>query len=158
MFTVDIEGETELASAWSSACNLIRQGVSRGVMYGVKEGAAEARQKHTFKNRSGDLERSIEGTPFGWADGGNTYQGEIRAKESWASFVEYATKPHVIVIRKANWLHWEEPQGDHHFAKRVQHPGTKAQPFMHLAYFKCERVMIREAELGIEAAQGVLDR
>lgn len=48
--------------------------------------------------------------------------------------------------------------GHHHFAKQGHHPGTKGQPFMFLAYFKCERVMLPEIELGIDAAQGILDR
>lgn len=158
MFTVELEGESEIAAAWGTACNIVRQGASRGVRMGVQEGAHEAKTKHTFKNQSGDLERSIEGVALGSVNGGDGFQGVIRATANHASYVEYDTKPHTIVVRRAVWLHWEQPQGDVHFAKVVHHPGTKAQPFMHLAYFKCERVMIREIERGIVHAQGALDR
>lgn len=158
MFSVTIEGEAELEHDWGKACSAIRIGVARGVSRGVKEGAAEARSKHSFTTRSRALEDSITGVSLGWADSGNRYSGVIRANANHASFVEYDTKAHVIVVRRANWLHWEEPQGDHHFAKRVWHPGTKAQPFMFLAFYKCERVMIREVESSVVAAQHVLDQ
>ncbi len=158
MFTVDLEGESELTAAWGTACNIVRQGISRGVRMGVQEGAHEARSKHTFKSQSGDLERSIEGVALGSANGGDRFEGVIRATAKHATYVEYDTKPHRIVVRRAVWLHWEQPQGDFHFAKAVNHPGTKGQPFMHLAYFKCERAMVREIEHGIVAAQGALDR
>jgi hypothetical protein len=156
MFTAEIEGLSEITASFGKAVNLVHQGVSRGVIHGVKEGATEARQKHTFKNRSHALEQSIEGVPFGWVNGGSRFDGIIRATAKHASWVEYPTRPHVITVRYAKWLHWEEPQGDHHFAKRVNHPGTKGQPFMHLAYFKAERVIIREIEIGIAQAQSVL--
>lgn len=157
MFTVTLEGEAELERAWGKAVNVIRHGVMRGVSRGVKEGAAEARSKHSFKNRTDALQSSIVGLALGWAESGNRYVGAIRATARHASFVEYPTKAHAIVIRRANWLHWEAPQGDHHFAKRVWHPGTKGQPFMFLAFYKCEAVMIREVEIGAVAAQQALD-
>ena len=157
MFSVTIEGEAELERDWGKACSVIRIGLARGVSRGVKEGAAEARSKHSFTSRSRALEESITGVSLGWAESGNRYSGIIRAAAKHASFVEYDTKPHVIVVRRASWLHWEEPQGDHHFAKRVWHPGTKAQPYMFLAFYKCERIMILEVEAGIRQAQAVLD-
>lgn len=158
MFTIELEGVAELEQAWGSATNLIRDGVSKGVAKGVKEGAQEARSKHTFQNRTGELEKSIEGVALGWRDGMLRCEGVIRATAKHASFVDEGTKPHVIVVRRARWLSWEESQGDRHFAVRVNHPGTKAQPFMHHAYFKCERVILREIESGVAAAQGALNR
>lgn len=158
MFTVTLQGEAEVERAWGKAVNVIRHGVMRGVSRGVKEGSAEARSKHRFKNRTGRLESSITGVALGWTGSGNRYIGVIRASAAHAGFVEYDTKAHPITIRRANWLHWEEPQGNHHFAKRVWHPGTKAQPFMHFAFYKCEGVMIREVEIGAVAAQQALDR
>lgn len=160
MFTATVEGEAELISAWGSACNLLRAATSRGVMMGVKEGVAEAKAKHTFKNQTGDLEKSITYQVLGWRDGGNRFEAKILAGEGlkYGWFVEHGTKAHIIERRKADWLHWEPEPGDHHFAKRVRHPGTKPMPFMHFAYFKCERVIIRELELGIQAASLALSR
>lgn len=46
---------------------------------------------------------------------------------SYAPFVEFGTKPHVIEPKNAKALYW--PGADHP-VKRVNHPGTKANPFM----------------------------
>jgi hypothetical protein len=43
-------------------------------------------------------------------------------------------------------LRWEDGDGVH-FAKRVQHPGTKPQPFMGPAYLKAERVLVARGEV-----------
>jgi hypothetical protein len=59
-----------------------------------------------------------------------------------AVFLEYDTKPHVIEPRNAKMLSWTTGKrlsgrarsgkgaGQRIFAKRVHHPGTKAQPFL----------------------------
>jgi hypothetical protein len=46
---------------------------------------------------------------------------------SYAPFVEFGTKPHVILPKNAKALYW--PGADHPVA-RVNHPGTKPNPFM----------------------------
>jgi hypothetical protein len=157
VFEVNIEGLSELETAWGRVVNRLRQSAARGVILAVKEGAHEARSRHSFRSRSGALEKSIHGVWFGWTEGATRFTGVIRATAKHAGFVEYDTKPHIITVRSAAWLHWEEPQGDHHFAKVVHHPGTRGQPFMHLAYFKAERVLMREAEIAAAEAQGILD-
>ena len=157
-FSAEVVGENELRFAWGQVVGIIKRGTMGAVSKAVKEGAREARTKHTFKNRTRALERSIEGFVVGWTDSGNMYVGYIRAGAKHASFVEYPTRAHEIKIRKANWLHWVDDAGDHHFAKKVRHPGTKGQPFMHLAYYKAERVLIREAEITLKRAQEYLER
>lgn len=156
MFTVTLEGETELATAWVNVTAAVRAGARRGVSMGVKEGADEARRKHAFRNRTGRLEKSIVGEVTGSSD--TEHRGRIGAWATYASYVEYPTRPHKIRIRVANWLHWEAPPGDRHFAKETRHPGTAGQPFIGIAYAKCERVMIREIEIGIAQAQAILNR
>lgn len=47
--------------------------------------------------------------------------------------VEYGTEPHVIEPRTKRALWWP---GAHHPVKKVQHPGTPAQPFMRPALYK----------------------
>lgn len=37
-------------------------------------------------------------------------------------------KPHKIRVKNANSLHWEKPQGTHHFAMEVNHPGFEPIP------------------------------
>lgn len=155
MFTASLENEDSAELAFGWAVIAVRQGAERGVRMGVSEGANEARRGHTFRNRTGALEQSIVGQFVGWK--GNEVYGRISARKAYASYVDGGTRPHEIRIRRARWLHWEEPQGDHHFAKVVQHPGTSPRPFMHLAYYKAERVVVREIEVGIAFAQEILD-
>lgn len=46
---------------------------------------------------------------------------------SYAPYVEFGTAPHVIVPKTAKALYWT---GAAHPVKKVNHPGTKANPFM----------------------------
>lgn len=156
MFGAELEGEAEFAEAWGSATNIIRDGAAQGVIRGVREGVAEAKRNHTFKNQSGTLEESIQGTALGWR--GDKFEGVIRATAKYASFVEEGTRAHIIEPRRADALGFVGSDGNLRFARIVRHPGTKPMPFMAIAYLKAERVIIREAELGVERAQARLDR
>ena len=179
MFTFDIES-AGLVKAWVGVRAAVRGGMRKGVSMGVAEGAQEARTAHRFQNRTGNLEKSIVGvvtasrTSVGAANGSNrigrlkvdnldgaidgAHFGEMRATMEYASFVENGTKPHVILPKRGKWLAWENPQGDWHFARKVNHPGTKPYGYMAQAYLKCERVMIREVHSGIAVAQSILDQ
>lgn len=46
---------------------------------------------------------------------------------SYAPYVEFGTKPHVIEPKEAKALYWP---GAEHPVKRVNHPGTRANQFM----------------------------
>jgi hypothetical protein len=46
---------------------------------------------------------------------------------SYAPFVEFGTKPHVIEAKDKKALYWP---GAEHPVRRVNHPGTKENPFM----------------------------
>jgi hypothetical protein len=181
MFSVSIN-TAELVQAWVGVRAAVRAGVRRGVSQGVQEGAQEARSQHAFTNRTGTLEKSIEGrltgnrTSVGAATGNNgrigrwkatsldgevdgAQFGEIKASAAYASFVENGTKPHMIFPKRVSALSWIPMEGGpRRFAKWVKHPGTKPYPYMSLAYLKCERVMIREIQRGVADAQAILDR
>jgi hypothetical protein len=178
MFHATVDSE-DFATTWVGVRAAVRAGMRRGVSQGVQEGAAEAKTKHVFKNRTGDLERSIVGrltgnrTSVGASRGTNIPSsqssrtsldpndgaqfGLIEATMPYASFVENGTRPHLILPKKGRWLAWERPAGEWHFAQRVNHPGSRPHPYMSFAYLKCERVMIREIERGIADAQKILD-
>ena len=69
-------------------------------------------------------------------------RAETIASASYAAYVEQGTRPHEIRPRNRKALRWAASSGDARlsgtprsggrvrFAKRVQHPGTRAQPFM----------------------------
>jgi hypothetical protein len=66
----------------------------------------------------------------------------VEASAGYAAYVEMGTKPHTIQPRNAKMLSWTTGKrlsgrarsgkgaGQRIFAKRVHHPGTKAQPFL----------------------------
>ena len=95
-----------------------------------------------------DLPSDVDGAQF----------GEIRAGMEYASYVEEGTRPHMIYPKRATVLSWIGYDGTRVFARWVNHPGSKPYPFMHHAYLKCERVMVREIYRGIADAQQILDR
>lgn len=62
----------------------------------------------------------------------NTTSGGVTL--SFTAYVPYAkyviegTPPHLIRARAARYLHWKDGSGDH-FAKQVNHPGTRPNDF-----------------------------
>ena len=155
MFEVHLDGEDDLRRAWSAALGHVSDGIRAGVQKGVDEGAADARAHHRYTDRTGNLTSKTTGRVITSTHGGA--EGEIVADAPYASFVEEGTKAHVILPRRGQWLAWERPQGDWHFARRVNHPGSKSYPFMGLAYLKCEAVILREIEIGAARAEPALD-
>ena len=64
-------------------------------------------------------------------------EGQVGTNVEYAIDVEYGTKPHVIHPKKAKMLVWKDRQtGKIHAAKEVNHPGTRAQPFLEPAYLE----------------------
>jgi len=70
----------------------------------------------------GSLRQSIQYRPHG----GNGFK--VMVNSSYGVFVDQGTRPHVIVPRRKKMLAFQK-DGRWIFAKRVNHPGTKAQPF-----------------------------
>jgi hypothetical protein len=73
----------------------------------------------------------------------------VEAKANYAAYVELGTKPHVILPKNRKALAWGGPRRlsgrlragarPEHFAKKVNHPGTKAKPFLRPAAEKAVR-------------------
>lgn len=61
---------------------------------------------------------------------GEKVVGGVENKTKYAMFVHEGTKPHVIVPRRRKVLAWVPRGGNTVFARRVEHPGTKAQPWL----------------------------
>ena len=98
--------------------------------------SAVREQKILAPRKTGNLARTIHlgaVTPS---------RAETIASADYAVHVEQGTRPHVIRPRNRKALRWAADAGSARlsgaprkggrvrFAKRVQHPGTKAQPFM----------------------------
>lgn len=51
--------------------------------------------------------------------------------ESYGLFIEVGTRPHVIRAKTpGGWLRWTGSDGKARFARKVNHPGTSAQPHL----------------------------
>jgi hypothetical protein len=64
-------------------------------------------------------------------------------------FVEYGTAPHVIEAKPGNTLHWKA-NGKDMFAKKVNHPGTMANPFIRRTFFSKFKSFVEQAALAAE--------
>ena len=97
-FHMEID-DTELVQATERLSSALDRELHEALDQAVKWGAEKARSEHAFKNRSGSLEASIEGTtPVGkFSD--DTLQASVSAGEDYASFVE-AKKPFLEPLRK----------------------------------------------------------
>lgn len=84
----------------------------------------EARAKSLAPVDTGNLKGSI--TTDIASDG---LSAEVTANADYAAPVEYGTRPHVIRPKNASMLAFKIG-GVTVFAKKVNHPGTAAQPFM----------------------------
>jgi len=153
--TCDVESSLE--EDWTEAMMHVVHGCHTGVGAAVNEGVAEARSLHAYKDRTAGLTRSTQASLVQDTPDGLGAEAEMGAFAAYASFVENGTKPHVISARPGGFLRWEDSDGVH-YAKSVNHPGTRPAPFMGPAYLKAERVLERELELAVAGAQKFLDK
>lgn len=86
-------------------------------------------------------------------DSGNEIEMAITSDQPYAEMVIKGTPPHVIEARNARALRfWAE--GDHLvFTQRVNHPGTKPNPFFHKADEEIRQIV--RADVG-QAVRAVL--
>lgn len=100
-----------------------------------------AEAKRLVPRKTGHLGRSIVPGPV------DSDSATVEARTPYAAAVEFGTKRHVIVPRHARVLAWPasesgrrlsgkartkkgKPVGPTAFAMKVNHPGTKAQPYL----------------------------
>jgi Bacteriophage HK97-gp10, putative tail-component len=124
----------------------------RAVTAGTKAAVVKAKQG-TFQDQTGFLRASINESEIGWTSQG--YWRQFASPAPYSVFVEYPTKPHPIDPIKGKWLHWERPQGDHHFARHVEHPGTRGYFYMRDASVVARETIIQELRRGFINLQSV---
>ncbi len=140
---------------WHRAELAIGEGTQRGVEFGVREGVEEAISTRKWKDRTGETLQRTRGYLEMKVEGGAV--GVMECAVPHASFLDSGTAPHDIYPRYASALRWYDEGGNPVFAQHVRHPGTKGDGFFGRAYLKCERVIIREVEIGVQKAQIILD-
>lgn len=102
--------------------------IDRSMRIVMEDAADYARVNHPYQDRTNELTGSIRGGVAGVSEDG--IEGYVEAVADHASLVEEGTREHEIVPRRSSVLRWEDDGGEEHFAKRVQHPGTPAMPFI----------------------------
>ena len=98
----------------------------------------DAKKKVAYK--TGALSRSINTTY-----GKQGSEAVIKADVSHASFVEYGTRAHTIRPKNKKALAFNSGN-KMTFAKKVNHPGTKAKPFMEPAFNENVPLFIKRLE------------
>lgn len=89
------------------------------------DSAWKGADKHT---KTGALTRSMSGGPIPW--GKNAYAiGHDDKVAPHAKWVHWGTRPHVIRPKDKKWLRWPSG-GGFVFAKEVNHPGYKGDPWL----------------------------
>lgn len=131
---VEMEGMTPLRRRLEAVSSARGRKAMMGTLGLAVEGRA---REHTERFRkTGNLGMSIHVAEY------DEDSVRVVADADYAPDVEYGTKPHEIVPRRARALRWATSPGGARltgsprrgaevaFARRVQHPGTKAQPYM----------------------------
>lgn len=106
--------------------------------------AARTVRPGSFKNRSGNLRRSISGRVDSAARG----VVFVGSSAPYGVYVESGTTPHMIYPTKRRFLAFEI-NGKVVFARKVKHPGSRPFPFMEPAFRETAPQIIDEyAKLG----------
>ncbi|MFD9752666.1 HK97-gp10 family putative phage morphogenesis protein [[Kitasatospora] papulosa] len=110
--------ERGLRRALGGMSDDVKRAVER-TRIGVQNEARRRAPVDTGRLRSSIVSRS-EGS-------GRTVGYVVGTNVNYAAAVEYGTAPHVIVPKNGKALYWP---GARHPVAKVNHPGTRAQPFM----------------------------
>ena len=124
-------------------------GLQRAVGHTVTVATQKARSEHRWQDRTGATRASIEPSVDDTAKGAS---GEITAGAN-AARLNDGTAPHVIEARNAQALRFSVG-GQTRFARRVNHPGTKPDPFLDAAADAAGEELVSGVEAAIDAALG----
>ncbi len=124
-------------------------GLQRAVGHTVAVATQKARSEHRWQDRTGATRASIEPSVDDTAKGAS---GEITAGAN-AARLNDGTAPHVIEARNAQALRFSVG-GQTRFARRVNHPGTKPDPFLDAAADAAGEELVSGVEAAIDAALG----
>ena len=116
----------------------------------VRDIQEQARKEHQFTTRTGEAERSIEGTTSFQKD---SYSGTVGTTRLITIYLHQGTKRHLIRPKQKLALRWTAG-GQFVFAKRVRHPGTKKDPFIFKAAAHEKRKVLSRFERAVRQAIG----
>lgn len=89
----------------------------------------EAQEQHRFTTKTGQLERAIDTTMI---DNTTAMVFVDESVAPYGPFVHQGTKPHEIRPKRKKSLRWVPGGGNSFvFARKVNHPGTRQDPFLY---------------------------
>lgn len=123
MMTVTVTGLDEAARKFAAAPDKLAEGLGKAVRESVRDLHREAVREAPVNRQSGggNLRQMIGSRASGLS-------GSVEAKAKYSAYVHEGTRPHVIVPRDAKVL--ANRRTGQFFGKKVNHPGTRANPFM----------------------------
>lgn len=135
-----------LVRAFEAAPEKTRQVVRQQVKMAVRDIREEARDNHRFITRTGEAEKSIQSEA-------NDAEGRVYLASAVAVYQHEGTRAHDIVPRNKTALRF--PAGKQFvFAKRVQHPGIKADPYLYDAADKMTPTIISRFNAALDSILG----
>ncbi len=124
--TVKIPRQKEIQAAYQKAPKMMREELAGAIARSTIRVEAQALQEAPIDTGMlrGRMTRTITPT-----------QGEVFTTVKYAKAVHEGTRPRTITPKKKKMLAWKK-NGQWHFAKKVRHPGIKANPFFTRALTK----------------------
>lgn len=122
-YQVDVHELTQMGNRYANAKPIIRQELSKGLAKCAIVVQSLARQLVHVK--TGRLRASIVPGPV--KTSGDGLSVEIGTNVVYAPYVEFGTAAHVILPVTKKALYW---QGADHPVRSVNHPGSKAYPYL----------------------------
>lgn len=121
MLTLKIENLETMRNAFAQAPVRIAPILQKAVVEAGKQ--TRNIEVKEAPHKTGTLQRSIKLNffPIGF---------ELYPTVNYAGYVVSGTQPHIIVPVRAKALRFKGRDGQYHYAKKVHHTGTKANPFV----------------------------
>lgn len=128
-FSIKINGLDELIRDANRVGGRMPQKLKQAMVASTTSVQNDAKRigPRSFKNQTGDLRRSISRRVEG------AHRGVVFTDVKYAPYVEFGTKPHVIRPKNKKMLAFKVG-GKMVFARKVNHPGTRAYNYMRDAF------------------------
>jgi hypothetical protein len=105
----------------------LREAQREGINATMTAAVLHAKRHHTFINRTGTLEGSVQVAEYAHPEG-DVMTGRWGSLDvNYAIHIELGTPAHLITPRTAHALFWP---GAEHPVRFVHHPGTQPRPFL----------------------------
>lgn len=123
---VSVSGANAVVARMDAIQGNLRIRLHEAMEISVRDIQERARRTHRFTTRTGDAERSIDAQVSG---SGDSVVGTVGTTRLITIYLHQGTRAYIIEPRTKKVLRWAAG-GDFVFAKRVQHPGIKEDPFI----------------------------